>query len=216
MLAEIEKEQKEETAKKLLKIKEEGKKKREKESEETIHAFSSSAFPVEENETITKLQTQISENDKKIEEQEINRIESKVSSVIEKPNYDFVEELSESQKQKVYKISAEEKAPAPKPQVSKIAKFVLPILIAIFGVWGVVNIAQIDHVAGEIEQVTSDYELNLISYLKNLTSLDATNSENMENLFETIPDESVPPEEVGEQSNWFDRICNFLGGLFGG
>ncbi len=79
-----------------------------------------------------------------------------------------------------------------------------------------VNVATIDNISGQIAQVSSQYELNLANYLKNLWTLDATNADNMENLFETIPDSELPPTKVDEQSNWFDRFCNFLGGLFGG
>ena len=79
------------------------------------------------------------------------------------------------------------------------------------------NVATIDNVSSQISQVSSEYyNMNLPNYLLKLTQLDATSTENMENLFETIPEDIVSPTQVDEQSNWFDRFCNFLGGLFGG
>jgi len=58
--------------------------------------------------------------------------------------------------------------------------------------------------------------LNLASYAKNLATLDATSADNMENLLPTISDKELPATSIGEQSNWFDRFCNFIAGLFGG
>ena len=90
------------------------------------------------------------------------------------------------------------------------------ILFAIFSVWGAVNVASINNVTSQIAEVTSQYELNLFNYLKNLYTLDASNSENMKNLFEIIPEEENTPNTIEKESNWFDKICNFLGGLLGG
>lgn len=214
LLQEIEKQQKTVIEEKLISIKEENEKERKQEQslqDNRKNLFSASAFPQVE---VEKLRQKF-KDDRTQENSEINKIESKVSSVIEKPNYDYIAELSESQRKKVYVISHEE-AVQPKKRVSKLTAIVISLLFAIFGVWGIVNIATIDNLAGQITEVSTEYELNLINYLKNLYSLDATNSENMENLFETIPDESLPPEQIAKQSNWFDRFCNFIAGLFGG
>ena len=97
-----------------------------------------------------------------------------------------------------------------------IKSIVFAILFAIFGIWGIVNISTIDSLNNQIQLANETYNLNLANYLKNLTALDTANQENMENLFEVIPTDSLPPTSIGEQSNWFDRFCNFLAGLFGG
>lgn len=215
LLQEIEQQQKVDIEEKLISIKEENEKERKQEQslqDNRKNLFSASAFPQVE---VEKLRQKF-KDDRTQENSEINKIESKVSSVIEKPNYDYIAELSESQRKKVYVISHEEEAVQPKKRVSKLTAIVISLMFAIFGVWGIVNIATIDNLAGQITEVGTEYELNLINYLKNLYSLDATNSENMENLFETIPDESLPPEQIAKQSNWFDRFCNFIAGLFGG
>lgn len=149
-------------------------------------------------------------------EEEITKLESKVSSVIEKPNYDLEETLTETEREKVFKIEREEKKVV-KTKPSKLKAIVFSILFAIFGVWGVVNVTQIDSIGGKIAEVASEYyNINLPKYLQKLSSLDATNSSNMENLFETIPDEDLSPNEIQAKSNWFDRFCNFIAGLFGG
>lgn len=206
LLKEIEKDQQKEIEKKLSSIKERGEKEREevvpKKRETRKSIFSSASFPsIEET---------------KVEEQTINKIESKVAQVIEKPNYDYMEILSEKQRTKIYSIKKEKNLPQSKPKKSKFKLAIVSILFAIFGAWGIVNIAMIDNVASQVAEVSSQYELNLFNYLKNLYTLDATNSENMKNLFETIPEEENAPNSLEEKSNWFDRICNFLEGLFGG
>lgn len=173
---------------------------KEKKKEKTINIFSAASFPHKEM--------------REEEEKEINKIESKVSSVIETPNYDLTETLTEEEHKKVFVIEKEE--PKTKKGPNKFKCILMAILFAIFGVWGIINVAQIDNVASQIAGVTTQYNINLFNYLKNLMMLDATNSENMRNLFETIPENEVPPTSIGEKSNWFDRFCNFIGGLFGG
>ncbi len=148
------------------------------------------------------------------EEKEINKIESKVSSVIEKPNYDTMETLTEVERKKIFVVKKGSEAKKSSPNRFKI--FIFSLLFAFFSIWGIINMANISNISNQIGELSTQYELNLANYLKNLYMLDATNSENMENLFETIPDESKSPSQIEEQSNWFDRFCNFLGGLFGG
>ncbi len=173
---------------------------KEKPKEKTINIFSAASF---------KHKTMQEE-----EEKEITKMESKVSSVIETPNYDLTETLSEEEHKKIFVI--EKDAQKTKKGPNKFKCILLSILFAIFGVWGIINVAQIDNVAGQIAEVTSQYNINLFNYLKNLYTLDATNSENMKNLFETIPEDEAPATNINEKSNWFDRFCNFIGGIFGG
>ena len=166
--------------------------------EKRINIFSSASFHAENE-----------------EEEEINRIESKVSSAIEKPNYDTMETLTEVERKKIFVFKDSSTAKTKKPNKFKV--FIFSILFAFFTVWSIVNVATIDNVSSQISQVSSEYyNMNLPNYLLKLTQLDATSTENMENLFETIPEDIVSPTQVDEQSNWFDRFCNFLGGLFGG
>lgn len=176
--------------------------------EDTINIFSSASFPVSQ---VERLKKKYIEDE---EDKEINRIESKVSQVLEKPNYDTMDTLTESERKKIFVFKNVESTKKSNP--SKFKVILISIIFALFTIWGTVNIATIDNVSSQITQVSSQYEINLINYLKNLYMLDVTNSENMKNLFEVIPDESVPPTQIDAKSNWFDRFCNFIGGLFGG
>ena len=63
-------------------------------------------------------------------------------------------------------------------------------------------------------QIEETYQLNLYRYLKNITKLDTT-KQGMQFL-ETYPGDGESAGEVGKQTNWFDSLCNWLGGVFGG
>lgn len=189
-----------------------------------FNAFSSKSFKGSNADQLLKIKTEkVEEQETELpvkeetvsEEQELARVESKVSQVIEKPNYDYMETLSDTQREKIFKIEKTQQVKS-KTKPSKLKVVIISILFAIFGVWGVVNIAQIDNIGSQISQAVYNYELNLPKYLSKLMKLDATSSKNMENLFETIPEEDLSPSQILEKSNWFDRFCNFIAGLFGG
>ena len=63
-------------------------------------------------------------------------------------------------------------------------------------------------------ELQDTYDLNLRSYLSNINKLNITN-QGLEFL-ETYPEELNTPSSIGETTNWFDRIANFIAGLFGG
>lgn len=170
-----------------------------------INVFSSSAFKSAE-----PLKREIkTESEQTQTIAQADTLQNKSSQTIETPNYDFIETLSDEQREKVFVFPEEKVETAPKVKKFKLKYIIISILFALFGVWGIVNIALLD-------QISTQYSVNLVTYLNNLHNLDATNSQNMENLFQTIPDQSLPPSTIGEKSNWFDRFCNFLSGLFGG
>lgn len=145
-------------------------------------------------------------------------VKAKESSIIEKPNYDFIEPLTSEQEERIFKIEREKKTDTkPKFNGKRMRIAIFSILLAVFGVWGIVNVAKIDLLQQSYNALYEQYyNINLPNYLKNLGQLDAVNQSNMDNLFETIPEETVPPATIDKKSNWFDRICEFLVGLFGG
>ena len=174
-----------------------------------INPFSSSSFKDVPN-TEVNLEANLAET----AEKEVTHY----SSTIFTPNYDLTESLSQEEREKIFGAEQEEKIEEKQEKKRKwsIKSIVFIILFAIFGIWGIVNISTIDSFNNQIQLANETYNLNLANYLKNLTALDSTNQENMENLFEVIPTDTLPPTSIGEQSNWFDRFCNFLAGLFGG
>lgn len=152
------------------------------------------------------------------EKERQEEVKTNSSSIIEKPNYDFIEPLTPAQEEKIFKIERQEKeATKPKINGKRLRMAIFSILLAVFGVWGIANVAKIDLLQQSYNALYEQYyNINLPNYLKNLGQLDAVNQGNMDNLFETIPEEAVPPATVEKKSNWFDRLCEFLVGLFGG
>ena len=186
-----------------------------------INPFSASAFPQNEiisennqkNEEIIEKNVQ---NNEKIVENDIKDVASESSTVIERPNYDMIETLSDEKRTEIFGEEKEEQKLAAKPKRNIFKLVMLSIMFGLFGVWGIVNLAQIDSVSKEITQVTTEYGINYAKYIKNLEALDGANSNNMNNLFQTIDESGEGATSIKEQSNWFDRFCNFIGGLFGG
>lgn len=130
-------------------------------------------------------------------------------NIIEKPNYDLIED-----NKKIVKLGRK-KQEKQKPAAKKKNWFLaLAIAFGISATICVTNAVIIDNMQSSIVQLEETYELNLAKYLKNLAKLDST-KESME-IIPTYPDEFYEAGEIGEKSNWFDRICNFIGGIFGG
>lgn len=200
LLVEIEKEKEREIERRFEEQKKRYKEEEPQKNPEEVRLFSAKTYP-----------TSIP----KIKQTTPSKEESKPSKVIETPNYDFIEELSEKERERVYVLEKEEEQ-KPHKKPSLFLKVALIILFGIFGIWGIVNLTQINTLSSQVAQIESEYNMNLISYLNNLRNLDATNSENMQNLLDTIPDQELSPSGFEKQSNWFDRFCNFLGGMFGG
>lgn len=134
-------------------------------------------------------------------------VDSSLSSVIEKPNYDFIEPLSESQQKKIFKVERSKRKKATSPLLKKISIAVFVLLVGVLGSWTVYN-------AVELSNVAVQYNLKLDQYLMKLGTLDSASSTN--DLFETYPTEDKGASSIEKQSNWFDRFCNFIARFFGG
>lgn len=132
------------------------------------------------------------------------------SKTIERPNFDLMEEnkrvvkLFKNQKQQTQK----------KKKSSKTAGLVLACTLAGCGIVCVANTVVIDSMNKSLLQIDETYHLNLQKYLKEITKLDQTNK-SLEFL-ETYPEDILDAGDLGQKSNWFDKLCNFFGSLFGG
>ena len=134
--------------------------------------------------------------------------QAKVSqNIIEKPNYDLIEE-----NKKIVKLK--KKAKAKNVNKKKVAGIALACALGASAIVCVTNTILIDNMNTQFIQIDETYKLNLAKYLQNIYKLDTT-KQSME-IIETYPDELLDAGDLGEYSNWFDKICSFLGGLFGG
>ncbi len=140
------------------------------------------------------------------EEQEEKK-EQVCENIIDKPNYDLLEEnkkviknnLKKSENVKIKK---------------KIAGLALAIAFGICGILCVTNCIIIDNMSANFTQIDETYNIRLDRYLKSIYDLDTT-QKGME-LVETYPEQSHEAGDLGEKSNFFDRLCNFISGIFGG
>lgn len=143
------------------------------------------------------------------EQFEVQVEEEKPENIIEKPNYDLLEE-----NKKIVKLKKNTKEKKKRKTGKKVAGIALALSLAISGIICVVNTILIDTYSAQFLEIEDKYNFNLLTYLRNISNLDTT-KESME-LFDTYPEEVLEAGEQNEQTNWFDRICNFFGNLFGG
>ena len=160
------------------------------------------AFEAEKEKLIEKQYEKEEEKPQPEKEQEVSQ------KIIEKPNYDFIQEND-----KIVKLSRKEQAKK-KPVKKRLGLF-LSIALGISAIICISNVIAIDYMASNLAEIEHDlYEVNLPKYLKDIADLDTT-KKGME-FVETYPDDIFDAGEAGRRSNWFDKFCNFLSGLFGG
>lgn len=161
------------------------------------------AFKVEKEELIEQQfeEESTQETTPQEEKQQANQ------NVIEKPNYDLLEENP-----KVVKLKT--KTQKKKVSKKKFAGLALACALGACAIVCVANTIAIDELSSNYFQIEEQYNFKLGSYLKDIYNLDTT-KKSME-MIETYPDDILDAGDLGQKSNWFDNICNFIAGLFGG
>ena len=119
--------------------------------------------------------------------------------VIERPNYDFIPEKNGKEK---------------KTKKSKLKTVAVACALAVATVGCVAGSVVIDNMQSSYIELQDEYSLNLVTYLRNISNLNATNSSM--DFLETYPEDLNNPSSIGETSNWFDNLTNFIAGIFGG
>lgn len=150
---------------------------------------------VKEQEPVAEVAEEVVEEEKPLAVQE--RAVKKL--IIEKPNYDFIAKSNKKEKPK---------------RKGKLKTIVLACALAVCSVLCVSGAVMCDQLNNNYLELQDTYDLNLRSYLSNINKLNITN-QGLEFL-ETYPEELNTPSSIGKTSNWFDRIANFIAGLFGG
>lgn len=150
---------------------------------------------VKEQEPVAEVAEEVVEEEKPLAVQE--RTVKKL--IIEKPNYDFIAKSNKKEKPK---------------RKGKLKTIVLACALAVCSVLCVSGAVMCDQLNNNYLELQDTYDLNLRSYLSNINKLNITN-QGLEFL-ETYPEELNTPSSIGETTNWFDRIANFIAGLFGG
>ena len=150
---------------------------------------------VKEQEPVAQVAEEVVEEEKPLVVQE--RTVKKL--IIEKPNYDFIAKSNKKEKPK---------------RKGKLKTIVLACALAVCSVLCVSGAVMCDQLNNNYLELQDTYDLNLRSYLSNINKLNITN-QGLEFL-ETYPEELNTRSSIGETTNWFDRIANFIAGLFGG
>lgn len=137
------------------------------------------------------------------------------------------EEKIETVERDFYEIDAKPK------QKNKPTKFRFRLLtciycaiIAVCTGWVITNAVRISTVQSTIESSQSSFKINELKYIKKIEQLDdlKDTSQNPEDssllpIEEVITIQPAPlenPTDYAKNSNWFDKICNWFGHLFGG
>lgn len=140
---------------------------------------------------------------------EVKQEKQESQNIIEKPNYDFIEE-----NKKVIKLRKILKPEAEKSKKSRRG-VVIAIGLAICSLLAVTNVTILDNYSSSLSNLQHEfYDVNLPKYLKNIANLDTT-KKSME-FIETYPEEMQNAGDIGEKTNWYDKLTNFISGVFGG
>ena len=149
------------------------------------------------DEVAEEVQNEEIEDEQKVSPPQVKEEKTVKKLIIEKPNYDFIAKSNKKEKKK-----------------GKLKTIVLACALAICSVLCVSGAVMCDQLNDNYLELQDTYDLNLRTYLSNINKLNITN-QGLEFL-ETYPEELNAPSDIGKTSNWFDRLANFIAGLFGG
>jgi len=170
----------------------------------------------EEKQDKTKVNLQKLRAQLETEKEQKKQMRKKEQAVVETPNYDMIKEISPEKRKQIYKVEKVEPEEKAKPftfnKKLKIILFGLVFLLA--GAFCISSGVQMINASTAMQVAQSEYELSLGKLIKKISKIDSGNK-TLE-LIPTHPKELKTPSSIEESSNWFDRICNFISGLFGG
>ena len=132
----------------------------------------------------------------KIEYQKVEKVK-KTTLIIEKPNYDLMPQKKGNVKKR-----------------KNLKTALLACALAVCSIGCVAGAVALDNMNAHYMQLEDSYSLNLIDYLNKINNLNATNK-GFE-FIETYPEEKQEISSIGESTNWFDNLTNFITGVFGG
>ena len=150
-----------------------------------------------------------------IQEQEVELDENKTEQTESRKEHEFFEIKGKAKKK-------------PKPQSFrfKLLTIVYCVIIAVTSGWVITNAVRISNVQSTIESTQNSIEINGLKFKNKIESLDKLKDESESNensslvpIEEIITIQPRPlenPTDYAVQSNWFDKICNWFGHLFGG
>lgn len=178
----------------------------------------------------------VEETPAKIEEETVETIEQTLEEQVENQKIESeslfgeIDKIETSNEEEIQEELQAYTKPNPKGYSfrMRLCTGVMCLLIALFGGWIIGNTIEIASTSAQIAEteMTKDlYEANLVSYLQKISQLDNWNDNNInsdstlipiEEIIPIIPTPLEDPTAYERESNWFDKICNWLSNLFGG
>jgi hypothetical protein len=163
--------------------------------------------------------------EQKVEIEKIFEPEIEIEPEIQ--NIDFTQLENKTENETVEK-NEEQSNKRLKPKVNfkarlKIIVFGFVAVLTCFMGWSIYNAVEIETLRAEMEASNKTYAVNIYNYIKNISKANALNDEDsIYNLQELSNAGVVPlepsalenPSEYTIKSNWFDRLCNWLSGVF--
>ena len=151
--------------------------------------------------------------------QELKKEKLFTSTVIETPNYDFIEASNIEPKQKPQTKS--------KPDQKfrfRLITIVYCVIVAICGAWIISNAVELNGISTSISQSNNAYMVNEAKYILKISELDAVKPDEdgsispiaPENIFGVQAEKLAEPTDPTISTSWFDKFCNLLSGIFGG
>lgn len=139
----------------------------------------------------------------------------KTQSIVEKPNFDKLQKLTNEKQKKFIKIKKHTEAEKPKHKTNKTLKIVLIALcFCLIGGLFTYTTVEVVKASSSISTLQKSYDANLLDLIQKINSVETGNRSL--DLFETYPEQNLGASSLNPSSNWFDRFCNFMAGIFGG
>lgn len=169
-----------------------------------------------ELETQEETETLIQEETKQeVEKQEIveEEVKKETEQVLEEETTEEVEEDKKLKKanSKRFKYKL------------KMAFAAMAMVLVCFGGWAIYNAVKIETLNAQMQAESAQYSVNVAKVITNVSKLDdLTNPNSITNLdelssaqiIEVAPKAETFPKTLEKQSNWFDRVCNWISNLF--
>lgn len=104
----------------------------------------------------------------------------------------------------------------------KVITFGFFAVLTCFIGWVIYNAVEIETLRAQMEAANKTYSVNIVNYINNISKADDLTSDSLFNLQQLSEAGIVPLEpselknnvEYSVKSNWFDRLCNWLSGIF--
>lgn len=97
----------------------------------------------------------------------------------------------------------------------KILFFGFAAVLTCFLGWSIYNAIEIDVLRAQLEQAHKAYAVNITTYISSLSRSDDLKiySQDLTTIIPVQPTAEEKPVEYTIQSNWFDRLCDWLAGI---